>query len=229
MMRRVVQSELLDHLAPEDPKAQASRRDLRRIHRLMGHGRRFQRIYSAVARRSTGSLRIVDLGAGDGAFLARVLPQARPGSTVLLVDRVHAVDAAVEQAYADRGWQLEVIEADIFEALQGSELACDLMLANLFLHHFEEGPLRQLLSRAAQLSTCFVALEPRRNRWALAAATCLPLLGCNRITRHDSKVSVRAGFNGQELSRLWPRPEGWQLFERPLGLFSHAFTASFYG
>jgi hypothetical protein len=44
------------------------------------------------------------------------------------------------------------------------------------------------------------------------------------VTRYDAPVSVRAGFRGQELSRLWPQ-SGWTLREQPARLFTHAFAA----
>jgi len=53
----------------------------------------------------------------------------------------------------------------------------------------------------------------------------LRLIGCNRVTRHDAPISVRAGFTGQELSQLWPAGQGWLLEERPAGWFSHLFIA----
>jgi hypothetical protein len=38
-------------------------------------------------------------------------------------------------------------------------------------------------------------------------------------------VSVRAGFRGHELSRLWPNPAGWRLQEGPALPFTHCFFA----
>jgi len=50
------------------------------------------------------------------------------------------------------------------------------------------------------------------------------LMGCNAVTRHDARVSVRAGFRDDELSRLWPSG-GWTLEERGAPPFSHLFVA----
>jgi len=51
------------------------------------------------------------------------------------------------------------------------------------------------------------------------------LIGCGPVTRHDGRISIRAGFAGSELSALWPDKKNWELVERPVGLFSHLFTA----
>ena len=53
----------------------------------------------------------------------------------------------------------------------------------------------------------------------------LRLIGCNDVTRHAAKISVRAGFTENELSALWPSDSGWRLTERPAGQFTHCFVA----
>ena len=76
------------------------------------------------------------------------------------------------------------------------------------------GVVKELEQRVAEQTACFVACEPRRYPVALRATRWLRLIGCNWITRHDARASVRAGFNGQELSRLWPRGGDWQWQEK---------------
>ncbi|HUQ53073.1 MAG TPA: hypothetical protein VM692_12685, partial [Gammaproteobacteria bacterium] len=61
--RRVL-PELLDELAPNDPRARRSRRDLRLVNRIMGHPLLLARALDAVVTRAP--LRLVELGAGDG-------------------------------------------------------------------------------------------------------------------------------------------------------------------
>ena len=99
------------------------------------------------------------------------------------------------------------------------------MIANLFLHHFCEKQLRNMLSHVALKADWFAACEPRRSRVALGMSRLLGLIGCNRVTRHDAVISVRAGFLGNELSKLWPVDSGWQTTEAEAGLFSHTFAA----
>jgi hypothetical protein len=50
-------------------------------------------------------------------------------------------------------------------------------------------------------------------------------IGCNSVTRHDARVSVRAGFRDQELSALWPAQSGFELAEFSGGYASHLFVA----
>jgi hypothetical protein len=95
----------------------------------------------------------------------------------------------------------------------------------LFLHHFSCERLQRLLALCANQTGLFVACEPRRSGLARTASQLLWVVGCNDVTRHDAVVSVRAGFNGSELSGLWPKCDPWQLHERPAMLFSHCFVA----
>ena len=116
--------------------------------------------------------------------------------------------------------------ADVFEALARPAFApCDAMITNLFLHHFSESRLIDLLGQVQEQTRLFIALEPRRSQFALLGSRWVGLIGCNEVTRHDAPVSVRAGFAGQELTGLWSRTAGWSLQERPAGLFSHLFIA----
>jgi hypothetical protein len=117
------------------------------------------------------------------------------------------------------------VATDVFTWLEASSPAVDVMLANLFLHHFPDETLGTLLRRAAARTHLFVACEPRRSPFALMAARLLWFMGCNRVTRHDGLVSVRAGFTGHELTALWPSDTGWEAREQGAGLFSHIFFA----
>jgi hypothetical protein len=100
-----------------------------------------------------------------------------------------------------------------------------LVTANLFLHHFANPALRRLLELVSSRTNCFAACEPRRYPAALRASRWLWLIGCNSVTRHDAVASVRAGFDGPELSALWPGNGSWRVREEAVGLFSHRFVA----
>lgn len=227
-MNRQVQSELLDQLPANDPRAIRSRRDLRRVNALMGNVRV---LASAVRPRFDGPPpgRIADLGAGDGTLmlrLARRLSARWRNVQVALVDRQAIVSAETCRQFDALSWNATVIRADVFDWLaQPSNTRIDLITTNLFLHHFCDSTLARLLQAVAHRTNCFAACEPRRYLAALGFSRSLWLIGGNAITRHDAAASVRAGFQGAELSALWPRNGEWQLVERAVGLFSHCFVA----
>ena len=227
-MKRRVEPEWLDELPAEDPRAVASRRDLTRVNRIMGNAGILGRmILEASSGRSPR--RVVELGAGDGRFLldvARRLAPRWPGVSVGLLDRREAVHPETRAAFAALGWTVEVITADVFDWLEQSEAQTDILVANLFLHHFQPGPLTKLLALAARRTKLLAACEPRRSAVALAASRLLGCIGYNDVTRHDAVVSVRAGFAGTELSGWWPVGSEWRLREEGARLFSHAFVAT---
>jgi len=225
---RRVEPELLDDLPANDPRALRSRRDLRRLNAFMGHAGIIAR---AVCPAYGGQppRQIVDLGAGDGTFmlcLAKWLWQVWPNVEVTLVDRQDIVNAATQREFETLSWSVRSVAADVFDWLsRTTDLRVDLVTANLFLHHFKDPALRRLLELVSGRTNCFAACEPRRYSVALRASKWVWLLGCNPVTRHDAVASVRAGFDGAELSGFWPGDGGWRLREEAVGLFSHRFVA----
>ena len=225
-MRRQIQPEILDRLPVDDPRAIQSRRDLRKINAFMGHAglvTRAMRIARPLPRH------VVELGTGDGTLLLRVarrLGRSHVRIRAVLVDRHPSVSAETLAAFRALGWEVEARQSDVFDwLLRPQPESADLMLANLFLHHFQDGDLATLFAAASRQAARFIACEPRRSRTALAGSGLLFLIGCNAVTRHDADISVRAGFRNRELSALWPNEPGWSLTESRAGLFSHFFEA----
>mgnify|MGYP001605422698 FL=1 len=107
----------------------------------------------------------------------------------------------------------------------GTAARWDLIVANLFLHHFEGARLASLLSAVAARAERFYACEPRRAWLALAGSHLAGALGANAVTREDAVLSVHAGFRDAELTALWPDRGKWRLTEYAAGLFSHCFCA----
>lgn len=224
-MDRLVLPEILDALPPDHKLAIGSRRDLRRLNKSMRSALLIAQELRA-AFPGNPPLRIAELGAGDGSLMlsvARMLPTWK-GVRIDLLDQQNVVDEKTRKDYVKVGWHTRPVQSDVFRWLQAGEDAYDVMIANLFLHHFTRTQLREVFAQAASRTDVFVALEPRRCTKFLIVSHLLWLLGCNRVTRHDARVSVRAGFNGAELTELWPA-ENWEVQERPAGWFSHLFLA----
>src|SRR5258706_8803553 len=152
-LARRVEAEWLDELPPADPGAVGSRKDLEALNQMMGHAALMARLLQAAG--APGGMRtLVDLGAGDGHFfltLARRLssPGAQPIKAVL-VDRREVLNGSVREEIARLGWEVESVQADVFDFLaQRKPEEGTVMMANLFLHHFQGEPLRRLLWEAA--------------------------------------------------------------------------------
>ena len=233
-MQRVVEPEWLDHLPASDPRAVRSRGDLRRINRLMSATRLLgEALDPLLAGRKNA--RIVELGAGDGSLLLRLASSRAntwPAITLDLLDMQPIVAPETLSQYAELGWVANVVSADVFDWLRDTSTSNDgdaddapIIVANLFLHHFEGQPLADLLHGIAVRARAFVCIEPRRSSLALLGSRLLGVIGCNEVTRHDAVVSVRAGFNDQDLTQCWPKNAAWDLREHPAWLFSHRLIA----
>lgn len=229
-MKRMVEPELLDALPAEDPRAQRSRRDLERINRVMGSAALLGSALDKVLGTGSG-VRFIELGAGDGRLLLRI---AKRHATqwlpirLSLLDLQPVVDAATISAYRNIGWHVETVRADVLEWLAQptqDDTERTVVIANLFLHHFDGERLQSLLRGITARAHAFVCLEPHRSAFALFASRLVGLIGANSVTRHDAVASVRAGFRGRELSDLWPDADAWQLDEESAGMFSHRFSA----
>jgi SAM-dependent methyltransferase len=220
-MERVIEPEWLDIMPADQTQAIESRRDLRRLNWLMNHSGIVIRALRHLPRPN----RVLDLGAGDGTFTLRVAEaMGWRGAEVILLDRLAPVPFAVREAFEKLDCTVTILQCEAAAGLHDAG-AVDLVLTNLFLHHFERTALQNLLITAAAHCGVFVACEPRRCSLSLWSSRAVGLIGCNAVTRHDAVASVRAGFVADEISNLWPNKSGWHLTEREAGLFSHLFVA----
>ncbi|MEI6862145.1 MAG: hypothetical protein WCL04_07820 [Verrucomicrobiota bacterium] len=188
-MKRTLTPEILDSLPPDHPAARRSRRDLRVFNAVLG-GTRWLR-HTLPSRVRPGE-RVLEIGAGTGELgmslaLAGVMVDGldrapRPGGTAWpATARWHQTDAL-----AFDGW--------------GSY---DVVIGNLIFHHFDAAALRALGEKLSAHARMIVVAEPARRRifqW-LFAALC-GLVRADPVSRHDGRVSIQAGFLGDELPAL---------------------------
>lgn len=201
-MPRRLTPELLDSLSADSPEARHSRRDLVRVNRIMGNHVWFARALDA--HRRPGET-VLEIGAGDGA-LARLLS----------ADALDLAPAPPDWPAASR-WH----RADLREFATWRDYP--IVLGNLILHHFTDAELARLGALLRRHARVLIFNEPRRARrflwlWRVAA----PLGGANNVTRHDGRVSIEAGFAGNELPSLLgldPAQWQWRIETSPLGAY----------
>ncbi|HLB33403.1 MAG TPA: hypothetical protein VJK54_04125 [Chthoniobacterales bacterium] len=234
-MNRIIESELLDHLLSTDPDAITSRNDLQRLNFFMGNAtillQAWNRSFNKITLKE-GPLQIIELGAGDGTLLLKLARQLQSQSPhkitadVTFIDRHNVISQETIDAFKELHWSIKIVTMDLFLWLEQSPLiSADVILANLFLHHFNDQELKTLFQHLALKTNLFLACEPRRNLLALMSSKLLWLLNANTVTQHDAPVSVRAGFTDKELSQHWPAGPEWHLREQCAIPFCHSFIA----
>lgn len=200
MKVRKIGREKLDGLPPSHPHSLASRRDLHRINQLLGTRSWFGRVLPDLV---GSSGRILELGAGEG-MLSGFLRQ-RPDQASLW--QWHTLDIQAVPSRINEG--LRWHEADL---LQFDEYhSYEVVFGNFILHQFQNNELQSLGERLQDGPKALIFQEPWR-RSAFYWGSLLLTLFMNPVTRHDARVSVRAGFQGEELvGLLGLHPKAWKV------------------
>jgi hypothetical protein len=187
---RLIRPELLDHAEPEEARRNLA--DLVRINeRFGGHGV-LQRILERTVPRDE-PFTMLDVGAasGDTALtVRRLFPLAR----------VFSLDCHVVNLTAAP--QPKIL-ADAFR-LPFGEGSFDYVYTSLFLHHFPDEQVVQLLAsfyKVARRGLLVNDLERQVLPFIFLPATKY-IFGWQRITLHDGPISVRAAFRKHEMEDL---------------------------
>ncbi|MBV6500366.1 MAG: hypothetical protein CJBNEKGG_02843 [Prosthecobacter sp.] len=189
MRSRVVQQELLETYPDDHPDAIIGREDLLLVNAVMGNHRWMEKKLRTLYQ---PGWHITEIGAGDGSLSLRFLEQG-----ICTAKDLHAFDLAGRPAR----WPREAAwtQGDLLkQPLPDSEV----LVANLFLHHFRDEQLSELGRRISSRTRLILAAEPDR-RWihTLGGKLLCWLAELHPITRFDMQVSIRAGFRGDELKR----------------------------
>lgn len=206
-MKRTLTPEILDALPPDDPAARHSRRDLRWFNAVLGGARWLQRTVEVRLRRGE---RVLEIGAGAGELGASL---ARRGFAP------DGLDRGPRPAAWPAAGRWHEIDALAFEGWRDYEV----VIGNLIFHHFDADALRTLGGRMAAHARLIVACEPvRRRRFQWLFAALCTLVGANHVSRHDGRVSIEAGFLGDELPALLgldPKVWRWQVAITARGMY----------
>ena len=198
MLRQVV-PEILDGLPSDDPAAIRSRKDLRRLNFVMGNDRWIRSIVTKNA--GPASKGILEIGAGEGDLL----------KTLTSMGPAHGLDLLPDPNDSGLTWhQADLM--DLEELPRGG-----ILIANLFLHHFEGEALKKIGSLCRPFEV-LVFSEPLRSRRMINLSQCItPLVG--NVTRHDMPASIRAGFTMGEIpDSLGLKKSDWHLEESKTAL-----------
>ena len=187
---RVIRHELLDEQTPE--RAAPSLRDLVRINRLLGGHEVLRKALRRLFPKGA-EFTMLDIGAASGD-MGRVVRREYPRARVTSLDyRAHHLS----QTEPPR------VIADAFR-LPFPPATFDVVHCSLFLHHFEDPRVIELLRSFGEISRRHVVvsdLERHPLAYHFLPATRW-LFRWDPITLHDGPISVAAAFRADELRAL---------------------------
>jgi hypothetical protein len=196
-MQRTLQPELLDSLPSDHPDALHNRRDLRLTNQLIGSHRWLVQTLPPLVRPGE---RALEIGAGSGELGLRL---ARQGVAVDGLDLWPRPAAWPPE----RSWH----QSDLCTFDGYSDYP--VIVGNLILHQFSDADLSRLGDKLRRSARVIVACEPQRRRISqVLYRSFAPLFGVNHVSLHDARVSIAAGFRGDELPAiLGLHPDQWQV------------------
>jgi len=186
-----------------------ARRDIRFMNGFLGTTRVMSRLLNRLRKEGLNSGLIVDAGCGAGDLtLGMALRPGFSGFDFLGVDR-KAVSEDVMERRGDAG--VLFVCADILEESVYAS-GVDVVMCNLFLHHFSEEALRNLLVFWKRMGVKYVIVNDlERNRVSFYGFRILSFLfGLGVVARYDGAVSVLRGFRRRELLEVFSE-SGWNL------------------
>lgn len=184
---RLIEPELLDDASAEE--ARENLVDLVKLNRHFGGYRILRRIISEFVRPGDG-FSMLDIGSASGDMGAQ-LRLSHPKAAVIALDRKyeHLAQAANPKLVGD-AFQLPFAPASF-----------DFVFSSLFLHHFSNEQVAELLAKfktIARRAVLAIDLERGPIAYRFLPATRW-LFGWHRISLHDGPVSVQAAFKKEEL------------------------------
>ena len=201
-MRRVTSNELLDEDLGTPAEVARSLDDLWRMNRWLGGvSSSLRMIGDVLSSTHARSLRILDVGAGDGRLAARLRDELRErGIRVdfFVLDRRLAHLQNGDPVRAD----LRPVVADALR-LPFAERSFDVVMCNLFFHHFSHEKATGLLRALAQIASRAVLVNDLERHWVpyLFIRSAF-MFTRSRVTRHDAPASVRQAYTREEFAGL---------------------------
>ena len=187
-VKRRVRPEILDFLPEDDPEALRNRIDIRRLNMLMGNYRWFAReLGRHLSHRDT----VLEVGAGTGELALFLDDKVCRRKGV----RMGGLDLCSRPSSWNNCWLWHRIDLTLFQDF----CHYSVIIASMIFHQFEIPELRRLGEKLNSHSRLILASETARRRIHIHQLILARLIGINRVTMHDAKISIEAGFVGEEL------------------------------
>jgi ubiquinone/menaquinone biosynthesis C-methylase UbiE len=178
------------------------------VNRYLG-GERALRMSLSPLLAEAGPMRVLDVGAGNGAVALRTARWAalrRRSWTVVALD-FSAEASAVARRTLGRDGRVAIVRGDALR-LPFADKSFDAAYTILTLHHFQDDNAVALLREMGRVTRRLVVVNDllrSRAAWLGARALAASVWRDNRITKNDGPLSVRRSFKPGELLALAER------------------------
>lgn len=147
---------------------------------------------------------IVDLGCGHGDMLRIIADWGKKNGYNLVLIGIDAnldtINYAKELSVSQTNITFKCV--DIFSD-EFKKIHCDITLATLFLHHFKDEEIVQLLKIFKQNTRLGIVINDlQRSKLAYVLFQCLGLVISNKMVKEDGLTSIKRAFKKTELERF---------------------------
>ena len=203
--QRKVEEELMDDLNSGGEVIETTLRELDIINKYLGGNRATIVPVQEYLRKHVGEeTTILDLGCGSGEILKLIAKWADREKVKVKLIGVDANPNIV--SYAKRHCRdypnIEFQSINIFSD-EFKELKADVVLCTLFLHHFEDKPLKELLSSLSKRTSFIVINDLHRHWFAYYSIKLLTsMFSSSPMVKNDACLSVERAFSKSDVLEL---------------------------
>lgn len=198
--------EEMDDLDIKGRKLERTLEDLTKVHKWLGGHTLVKHILNQLVEMDSGIQSILDIGCGGGDSLFSMQAWCQQKNTAL---DLHGMDAnAAIISYAQRKNEHQYIHFYAGNVFDNSKLeryrGIDVAFFSLFLHHFSDEEILQLLQSCADLGIRYIVItDLERSVWAYRLfRLTTKLIPFSEMARKDGLLSIQKGFKREELKML---------------------------
>lgn len=203
---RSTAEEIMDDLLMEGEMLRKTLDQIAAINkRLGGNKATINGLHTLLKNKPRGStVTIIDLGCGSGDMLRAVADYGRKNDYLFTLTGIDANEFTVNYArkLSVNYPEIRYIKMNVLGS-EFDKLEYDIALATLFLHHFQNEEIENMLGMLMKkVKTGIVINDLHRNRTAYYLFKLVSLFISNPMVRKDGAISVLRGFKKKELVTL---------------------------
>lgn len=197
-MKRSYEAEIMDDFSIRDERIDLALSELKVINKYLGGVSTTLSALKILLNNSNYKSTILDIGSGSSDNLIAAKKKL-PNIHILSIDKNPRVLRFKDE-------YLNKINADAFQ-LPFKDNSCDIIHLALFLHHFTENQIQELLKEFFRITRVGIIINDlQRSFLALAGIKVLTsLFSKSEMVKNDGPLSVKRGFTKTELINLFAK------------------------